>query len=223
MNTLAKVQADFDRLALLSDDGWSHNSHYHPFLLKHVPQHIETALEIGCGTGGFSRLLAQRADHVLALDLSPQMIRIARERSADYPNIEYERANAEVRELPESAFDCIATIATMHHLPLEAMLLKMKRALKPGGVLLVLDLYQVEQWGWQDVVRNAVAMPYSFWLKLFKTGRLRPPREVREAWEEHGKIDHYLSPEQIRSACAELPGAKIRFHMLWRYSIIWKK
>ncbi len=26
------IRADFDRIALLSDDGWDHNSHYHPFL-----------------------------------------------------------------------------------------------------------------------------------------------------------------------------------------------
>jgi len=31
----------------------------------------------GCGTGTFSRLLADRSEHVLALDLSPQMIQIA--------------------------------------------------------------------------------------------------------------------------------------------------
>lgn len=222
MNTISKVQADFDRLALLSDDGWSHNSHYHPFLLKHVPQHMETALEIGCGTGALSRLLAQRADHVLALDLSPQMIRVASERSVDYPNIQYETADAEVRELPERTFDCIATIATLHHLSLDTTILKMKRALKPGGVLLILDLYMVERWGWRDVVRNAAAMPYSFCLKLLKTGRLRPSREVREAWAEHGKTDHYPSPAQIRAACVELTGAQIRFHLLWRYSVIWK-
>jgi hypothetical protein len=30
------VRADFDRLAPLSDDDWSHNSHYHAYLLRHL-------------------------------------------------------------------------------------------------------------------------------------------------------------------------------------------
>jgi SAM-dependent methyltransferase len=87
------IQADFDRLALLSDEGWNHNNHYHNFLLRHVPPHSGDVLEIGCGTGAFARLLAERADHVTALDLSPQMIRIARERSKQYPEIDYEIAD----------------------------------------------------------------------------------------------------------------------------------
>jgi ubiquinone/menaquinone biosynthesis C-methylase UbiE len=220
---VSKVQTDFDKLALLSEDKWSHNSHYHPFLLKHIPPHIEAALEIGCGTGAFSRRLAQRADRVLALDLSPQMIRIAKERSADYSNIEYETGDAAIWEFPESYFDCITTIATLHHLSLEDMIPKMAHALKPGGMLLILDLYTIERWGWQDVLRNVAAVPYNLCLKLLKTGRLRSSREAREAWAEHGQTDHYLSPAQIRATCAELAGAQIRLHLLWRYSVIWKK
>jgi predicted TPR repeat methyltransferase len=75
------VQADFDRIALLANDCWNHNNHYHGFLLQHAPSHCAEALGIGCGTGVFARLLAARADHVLALDLSPNMIQIAMDQS----------------------------------------------------------------------------------------------------------------------------------------------
>src|SRR5437868_4726022 len=48
------VQADFDRIALLSkqdaDEGWNHNNHYHRFLLEQVPACCAYALDIGCGT-----------------------------------------------------------------------------------------------------------------------------------------------------------------------------
>lgn len=63
-----QIRNDFDWLALLDDDGWNHNNHYHPFLLSHLPSHCENALEIGCGTGSFSRLLAERSQYVLELD-----------------------------------------------------------------------------------------------------------------------------------------------------------
>ena len=46
-------------------------------------------------------------------------------------------------DFPREKYDCIASIATFHHLPLEVMLQKAKDALKPGGVLLILDLFQV--------------------------------------------------------------------------------
>ncbi len=209
-------------MALLSRDGWDHNSHYGDFLLKHIPKDCESALEIGCGTGAFARLMAKRAERVLALDLSPQMIRIARERSQEYTNIDFRVANVLEWEFPAEQFDCIASIATLHHLPMEEMLTKMKNALKANGTLLVLDLFQGE--GLPDVLRSALAILVSTILKLIKTGRVRPSRAEREAWTEHGQRDSYLTLSQVRKICAELlPGAQVRKHLLWRYSIIWKK
>ena len=55
---MSTVEADFDRLALLDDEGWTTNNQYHDSLLKHVPEDCEDALEIGCGTGAFARALA---------------------------------------------------------------------------------------------------------------------------------------------------------------------
>jgi len=127
------IQADFDRLALLSREGWDHNSHYYRFLLKHVPARFSKALELGCGTGAFARLLATQAQQVLALDLSPQMIRIAREHSLLYANIDFQVADALSWEFPPEQFDCISSIATLHHLPIEEILVKMRSALRVNG------------------------------------------------------------------------------------------
>jgi|SRR5215467_3776353 len=216
------IQADFDRLALLSDEDWNHNNHYHNFLLQHIPPHSGNVLEIGCGTGAFARLLAERADHVVALDLSPQMIRIARECSQHYPNIDYKIADVQSWEFPTEQFDCIVSIATLHHLPMETLLLKMRDALKVSGTLIVLDLFQSE--GLFDLVSSMVAVPVNIILQYTKTGHLRQPRNVREAWTEHGKRDSYLTMTQLRRICSDvLPNAKVRKHLLWRYSIIWKK
>src|ERR1700755_1173990 len=83
------IRRDFDRVALASDERWNHNAHYHGRLLRQLPERCEQAIEIGCGTGSFARLLAERAERVLAVDLSPQMIRLARERSASHANIDF--------------------------------------------------------------------------------------------------------------------------------------
>ncbi len=218
---MQKVRADFDRIALLSSDS-VHNDHYLNFLSRHIPHDCENALEIGCGTGEFSRLMASRAKSVLALDLSPNMIRLAEARSRSFPNIEFQCADATAWDFPAERFDCIASIATLHHLQMKEMLSKMKAALKPRGTLLILDLFEAE--GAFDTFASMIAMPVSMSLRLLQTGRLRPPREVREAWDEHGRSDSYLTLTQVRNLCAALlPGAKVRKHLLWRYSIIWKK
>lgn len=220
--TMSDVRADFDRIALLSGEEWGHNDYYHDFLARHIPEPCREALDIGCGTGAFSRVLAKSSERVLALDLSPNMIALAREKSAQFPNIDYRVADFMTLGLPAERFDCIATIATLHHLPVGEVLPKLKGALKPGGVLLVLDLFQAE--GLSDALAGALAVPLSLGLRLLRRGRLRPPREVRRAWEEHGRHDSYLTLAQVREVCAEmLPGALVTRHVLWRYSVVWKK
>ncbi|MFN8372654.1 MAG: class I SAM-dependent methyltransferase [Anaerolineae bacterium] len=217
------VRADFDRIAQFSTDEWSHNSHYHAFLLKQLPAHINDALEIGCGTGLFSRQLAQRAQHVLALDLSPEMIRLAKQRAQAYRHIDFEVADILHRELPPAHFDCIASIATLHHLPLAEILAKAAQALKPGGTLLVLDLYH-EALNMANLAPNAAAVVVNAYYKLVKTGRLKDSPEAQAAWEAHGQHDVYPTLAEVRRvSAAVLPGAQVRVHLLWRYSLVWTK
>lgn len=218
---VARIQADFDRLALLSRDEWDHNSHYHRFILKQIPPHSRNALEIGCGTGAFARLLARRVEHVLAFDLSPQMILLAQERSASYANIDFRVADVLSLELPPEQFDCIASIATLHHVPMEDILSNMKMALAMNGTLIVLDLYQARP---SDMFTLLAAIPINILLKYLKTGRIKEPQEVQKAWAEHGQYDSYLTLAQLRHICRTvLPEAKVRRHLLWRYSLVWKK
>ncbi len=215
---LQKIRDDFDRLALFDDDGWSHNSHYGDYLLRHIPAgsgHAATALEIGCGTGHFARQLAARYDRVIAVDPSPQMIRVAQARSGGFPNIEYQVGEVMAMAFPAGSFDCIASIATLHHLPLPAVLQRMKEMLKPGGVLLALDLFEAEAQRLPDLLRSAVA------LRLL---RLRTSPAARAAWAEHGRTDRYVRVSDVRQLCRDLlPGAVVRKHLFWRYSLVWRK
>jgi 2-polyprenyl-3-methyl-5-hydroxy-6-metoxy-1,4-benzoquinol methylase len=217
------VRADFDRIALLTE---VHNlqqfSRDCDYLLRQIPQPCHRAMEIGCGAGAFSRLLANRAERVLALDLSPQMIRIAQERKGEITNIDYQVADVLTYEFPPAEFDCVVAVATLHHLPMEPMLLKLRASLKEGGMLLVLDLYQRELL--RELVSDTLALPVSVLLRLVKEGRLRPPAEVRAAWAEHEKHDKYLTIREVSAICARLlPGARVHRHFLWRYSLVWKK
>lgn len=225
----SSTKEDFDRLATLDNDGWTHNNHYHGLLLQHVPANCRNALEIGCGTGAFARQLARHADHVLALDLSPEMIRVAQSRSQQLPNIEFQLADALAWEGPTEHFDYVACIATLHHLPQKEMIRKLKLFLKKGGVLAILDLFEHERRvltkeGVVDATLNVAAMLTSVSLRLIHNGRLNPPRAVRAAWKAHGQHESYPMVKDVRAVCDELlPGAVLRKHLLWRYSVIWRK
>jgi SAM-dependent methyltransferase len=219
---MSTLQSDFDRIASVSPDGSLHNDHYHNFLLRRLPPRCHSALEIGCGKGEFSRRLAERSDRVLALDLSPEMIRIARECSAHLPNIEFQLADVMQFDLPAEGLDCLASIATLHHLPLREVLKKMKAALKPGGVLIILDLFEPS--GVVDKLSNPPALAVSVALRLMHHGRLLPSRQARDAWAIHEGHDIYPTMNEVRQLCSDiLPGASVRKHWLWRYSVIWQK
>jgi ubiquinone/menaquinone biosynthesis C-methylase UbiE len=220
--TAETIRADFDRIAPLARGAWDHNAHYHGRLLREIPKRCGRALEIGCGAGEFTRLLAGRAESVVAVDLSPRMIRAARERSRSRPNIEFVRADVMEYELPEEEFDCAATLTTMHHLPAEAALKKIARALRPGGVFVCLDLYSRS--GPVDLFHDCVAYPSSALLRLAKTGRLKADKALSDAYDEHGKTDTYLTLRQVSRACAEaMPGARVSRLLFWRYCLVWKK
>jgi len=125
-------------------------------------------------------------------------------------------------DFPKSRFDFICTIATLHHLDQRELLPKIRHALKPRGVLVILDLVQsstaVER------MLDVIGLGVSSGLRLIHNGRLQPPPEVRKAWEQHGKHDHYATVKQMRTLADEiLPGASVKRHLLWRYTLVYQK
>jgi SAM-dependent methyltransferase len=102
-------------------------------------------LDVGCGPGWLSELLARCGYTVTGIDISPDMVEIARERVAALGEIgEGIEARAEfhampVRELPWSTrFDAAILYDTMHHFDNEVETLEViRRALVPGGQLFI--------------------------------------------------------------------------------------
>lgn len=217
-----KIQDDFDRLALYDRDEWNHNNHYHQFLLKQLPRKCQTVLDLGCGTGKFSRLLAERANKVTALDLSPNSIQIARQRSQQFNNIDYQVADISQCDFASERFEAIVSIATFHHLSLEQLIPKLKAALKPGGVLIILDL--LEHHNFIDTLSDAIAVPLNWWFLKTKNKNFQSNPEAIAAMQEHLSTDKYFNlSEAKRIYTSLLKIAKVRRHLFWRYSVVWHK
>jgi SAM-dependent methyltransferase len=217
--TRETIRDDFDRIALLPDEPWNHNLHYQRPLLRRVPGGCAEALDVGCGTGAFTRELAARCGHVTGLDLSPNMVAEARRRSAGVANVDYAVADFMTEPLPAGTFDCITAVALLHHLPLEAALSRFRDLLRPGGVLLVLDVRPGE-----FLPVDLLAIGASTALFLWHTSRPRESEAARQVWAAHGRTDRYPPQAEVRAACSRvLPGAAVRRHLIWRYSLVWRK
>jgi SAM-dependent methyltransferase len=156
---------------------------------------------------------------VTGIDLSQRMVAEARKRSAGLGNVDYLVADFMTAPLPVRGFDCVASVAVLHHLPLADALRRLGELLRPGGLLLVLDLRRNG-----PIVADAGALAASLALGAWHNRRLREPAAVREAWAAHGRTDRYPSMAEVRAAGARaLPGAEVRRLLLWRYSLVWRK
>ena len=221
-NLTQKIQHDFDRLALYDRDEWDHNNHYHQFLIKQLPIHSQNILDLGCGVGKFSRCLAEQSDRVTAIDLSPISIQIAKQRSKHFNNIDYQVADVSTWKFPKKSFDAIVSIATVHHLSLEDLLPKLKAALKPGGVLVILDL--LEHQNINDTLYDCIAVPLNWWFWKTKNRGLEISLEAAKAMKEHLQTDEYLNLSQAKKIYQNsLKQANVRRHLFWRYSVVWHK
>jgi SAM-dependent methyltransferase len=150
------------------------------------------------------------------------MIRVARLRSAKFDNLEFRQVDAVQWDFPQSHFDFACSIATLHHLPQRELLVKMREALKPSGVLVVLDL--VGSHSLSERLMDVMAVGVSGTLRLVHNGRLKPPAEVRKAWEQHGTHDHYSSVQEMRALADDiLPGSIVTRRLLWRYMLVYQK
>jgi SAM-dependent methyltransferase len=94
-------------------------------------------LDIACGEGYGSALLAGKARRVTGIDISAECIEHASERYTS-PNLRYVRSDASNLTFPDAFFDAVVSFETIEHcMDYAAVLDEMKRVLKPGGFLVI--------------------------------------------------------------------------------------
>ncbi|MFB8276602.1 class I SAM-dependent methyltransferase [Nocardia colli] len=204
---------------------WDHNSFYHRFLLRQLPDPCARVLEVGCGAGAFAVKLARHAEQVDAIDRSPVMIDLAKQ--ATPGNVTCILGDVLEQPLPAASYDAIVSISTLHHMRLDEVLPVLADALRPGGVLAVIALPRA------DLVRElpvelvaaigqrVLAGTFAV-LRTFGRGdwyALEPSHEDMPV-----VLDPPLTTRQVREqAVALLPGARVRRRVFWRYSLVWHK
>jgi ubiquinone/menaquinone biosynthesis C-methylase UbiE len=101
--------------------------------------------EIGAGTGYFTLRLARVATHVFASDADPRLLEVLRERiaAAGVRNVTPVLGLTEDPFLPSARCDLILSVNAYHHFPeAPSYLRRVRRALRPGGRLAVVDFQE---------------------------------------------------------------------------------
>ena len=99
--------------------------------------------DLGAGEGTLAQLLAQRAEKVIAVDLSPKMVEFGQTLAVQngLSNLEYRIGDIETPPIENNSLDLAVLSQALHHAENPQRALDAAfRILKPGGRLIVLDL-----------------------------------------------------------------------------------
>src|SRR5699024_5499610 len=107
-----------------------------PFIEKHVPNG-SSVLDVGCGSGYSSKKLHEKGYHVTGVDISDEMIQLAK-RSSKSTDITFHQADVNSLPFEKETFDAMVTINVLEWTNIPAHALReMTRALKYDGYLCV--------------------------------------------------------------------------------------
>lgn len=91
-------------------------------------------LEIGCGTGLFTERFAATGAHIVAVDISSELLEIARRRGLHPERVEFLQKPFEACDV-DGPFDAVIGSSILHHLDMPSAVEKIRDLLKPGGVM----------------------------------------------------------------------------------------
>jgi len=139
----------------------------------------DLVLEVACGTGHTSILLAELECNLISCDLTPAMMQHAKQRVANMPvQPLFVEADAKILPFADNSIDWVVSTRFLHLFPYEIqveVLTEMLRVLKPNGKIIV----DFDNWSsrWllalpflmYNLVRYQRIAPYSFYNKISKT------------------------------------------------------
>jgi ubiquinone/menaquinone biosynthesis C-methylase UbiE len=146
--SLSDIIKHFDALApermTFTDDlkgQWDRDMHQEVLNLSELDEN-SVLLELGCGTGRFTHMLAPHVQRSIAIDCAPNMLRMARERTPAAPRVLW--LPGDIRELPATeGVNTVVMCNVVRYLDPEerdALFRELHRRLPIGGLLIIGDL-----------------------------------------------------------------------------------
>ncbi|MDR3253157.1 MAG: methyltransferase domain-containing protein [Tannerella sp.] len=103
-------------------------------LLTDFIQPQSAVLELGCGTGYFTREIVKTGAEVTAIDISPELLNVAKAEIIS-PRVSFCEENAYRMSFPDNSFDYIVGSSVLHHLDIKKAMSEIYRVLKPDGTI----------------------------------------------------------------------------------------
>ena len=195
---------------------WSHNDHFHGWILANLPVPCRAVLDVGCGRGELLAALAPQVTSVVGNDADAAMRREAAHRCSGLANVSV--VDGPWTEIG-GPFDAITMIAVLHHLEITSALQSVSRMLAPGGRFLAVGLAAPSSmndhlWDAASIVTNPI-IGYLKHPRPSRAGAQQPPFPVR---------DPTMTYDEIYAAVTEvMPGAALRHRIAFRHTISWTK
>ena len=136
----------YDKKHGLVSTGQAYNfkNYYKPFLRRVIPAKGRKVLELGCGTGFYTRWLKEQGLAVIGMDISPEILKQAQRQSPDvsFFNGDCEDPAASLpSQLVADGFEAIIGMNTFSYYPhKEKALLNFRKLLPQGGRFILIDM-----------------------------------------------------------------------------------
>jgi ABC-2 type transport system ATP-binding protein len=149
-------------------------------------------IEFGCGSGFYTKVLAENASHVIATDLSDEMLAVARTQLKDLQNVIVEKADCESLDSPDGKFDSVFMANLIHVIENPSIALQESyRILKDGGLLLIVD-YTGYGMNWFEAMKMGIRY-LSKWKRPSPHSKAKlSPDELRSMVESAGFTVEYI-------------------------------
>jgi ubiquinone/menaquinone biosynthesis C-methylase UbiE len=132
--------------------------------------HLGRLVEFGCGTGFYTEVLARKADTLLATDISPGMLDLAKQR-VKAANVTFQAEDCQRTSLPDGAFDAAFMSLVIHFTEPDHTVVEMHRILRPGGTLIIANL-DPQALNGLDRIRSLIRIVYQGVVGY----RIKPPK-----------------------------------------------
>ena len=160
------------------------------------PRPGDRLLDVGCGTGHWSRFFASLGFAVIGVDISEEVVRVARSRPA--PGCVFELADACDLPFAEGSFDVVAAMAVLAFVSdTPSMVKEMFRCAKRGGSVLIGALNRLARINRRRLAKGE--QPYA-------SGRLLAPRELRDFLRPFGQVRMVASGVTTPDGSRRAPG-----------------